>query len=137
MRALIITAYKLIICVAPCATEVNLLYQKTNWRPFQTRPQVVRVGFTVQNSTRRNYLFFSKWVQRSLGTSSKQSYPSKVSSYMKSFVSCSYQRLSFIQFNIITIRCDKKRVQRNVRIFKEVFFRISIFCYQLFLKEIY
>ena len=57
-KALMFTAYELLICVTPHATGSELALSGKNRRPFHPRPHRVQVGFTVRNPTRRNLPFF-------------------------------------------------------------------------------
>ena len=57
-RGLMFTAYELIICVTQREQKVNLIYQEKNRRPFYPRSHGDQAGFTVQNPTRRNFLYF-------------------------------------------------------------------------------
>ena len=88
MRALIITAYKLIICVAPCATGSELAVSESKLKTIPNSTPGCSGGLYSAKSNSKKLLIVLK--MSSLGTSSRQSYPSKVSSYMKSVVSCSY-----------------------------------------------
>ena len=59
-RALIFTAYKLIIYVTPRATGSELALSGKNRRLFNPWSHDVQTGFTVRNPTPRNFLFFKK-----------------------------------------------------------------------------
>ena len=110
-RALMFTAYELIICVTLRATASGLAFSGKKQKTIPRR----------SHSVQELHIFFSKWAQMSLGTSARQ-YTIHLISYMKNSVSCSYWKLSLIQFNIQKIRYAEKRfrsifhVRRNLRI---------------------
>ena len=88
-RALIFTAYKLIIYVTPRATGSELALSGKNRRLFNPWSHDVQAGFTVRNPTLRNFLFFSQSEhKRHWGLVRDNT--THLSCYMKSSVSCSY-----------------------------------------------
>ena len=89
-RALMFTtAYELIICITPYATGSELALSGKNRRPFHPRSHGVQAGFTMRNTTRRNFLFFSQ-SERKRYWGQVRDNTTHLSSYMKSSVSRSY-----------------------------------------------
>ena len=105
------TSYELIICVTLRATASGLALSGKKQKTIPPR----------SHSVQELRIFFSKLAQMSLGSRARQ-YTTHLISYMKNSVSCSYWKLSLIQFNTQKIRYAEKRfrsifhVRRNLRI---------------------
>ena len=88
-RAVMFTAYGLIIVVKPLATGSEFTLSGKNRRPFHPRSHGVQAGFTIRNPMRRNFISFSRSeCKRHWGRVRDNT--AHLSSYMKSSVSCSY-----------------------------------------------
>ena len=116
--------------------EVNLLYQETNSRPFHHRPHGVQAGFTVRNPTWRNFLFFFL-SQHKRHWGRVRDNTTHLSSYVKSSVSCSYKKLSLIQFNIQKIRYGEERFRSNIHVRRDLRISCNISHFNIFLSIIF
>ena len=88
-RAVMFTAYELIIGVKPCATGSEFALSRKNRRPFHPRSHGVQAGFTMRKPMRRNFISFSR-SERKRHWGRVRDNTTHLSSYMKSSVSCSY-----------------------------------------------
>ena len=90
MRVFMFTAYELINCVKLRAarSEFNVSGNKLKTIPPSTL--CCSGGFYIMKPSAKKLPNFLKVSANLMGTSGRQSYSSKMSSYMKSFISCSY-----------------------------------------------
>ena len=77
-RALMFTAYELIICVTLRATVSGLALSRKKQKTIP--PSIPRCSdsfYSAKSNAKKLPIFFSKWVQTSLGMSARQYYSSK------------------------------------------------------------
>ena len=129
------TPYELINCVTLSAARNKFTVSGNKLKTIPPSTLDCSGGFYIVKPNAKKPPNFLKVSAKLVGRSGRQCYSSKMSSYMKSSISGSSYLL--IQFNIRTIRCEKKRVRNNLCISNQVIFPILIFCHQLFPKEIY